>query len=55
MFTMQRITIPEIMEDEWFKKGYSPAKFVEEDDDTCLDNVDATNSEVCSNKIKKCI
>eukprot|EP00253_Pinus_taeda_P017194 PITA_17194 len=35
-----RITIPEIMEDEWFKQGYSPAKSVEED--TYLDN---TNSE----------
>jgi 5'-AMP-activated protein kinase catalytic alpha subunit len=40
-----RITIPEILEDKWFKEGYSPAKFVEED--TCLDDVDAafTNSE----------
>lgn len=40
-----RISIAEIVEDEWFKKGYSRAKFVEEN--TCLDDVDAafTNSE----------
>lgn len=40
-----RITIPEIVEDTWFKEGYSPAQFVEED--TCLDDVNAafTNSE----------
>ena len=46
---MQRITIPEMVEDEWFKEGYSPAKFVEED--TCLDDVDAvfTNAKVFYN------
>eukprot|EP00253_Pinus_taeda_P011711 PITA_11711 len=40
-----RITIPEIMEDVWFKQGYSPAKSVEED--TYLDDIDLpfTNSE----------
>eukprot|EP01018_Ginkgo_biloba_P034615 Gb_10748 [translate_table: standard] len=40
-----RITIPEILEDEWFKQGYSPANYVEED--ISLDDVDAafTNSE----------
>eukprot|EP00253_Pinus_taeda_P030400 PITA_30400 len=32
-----RITIGEIMKDEWFKQGYSPAKVVEED--TCFDDV----------------
>ena len=37
---MQRITIPEILEDEWFKKGYKPPIF-EEKDDTDLDDVDA--------------
>lgn len=40
-----RITIPEIIENEWFKEGYSPAKPVEED--TSLDDVNAafTNAE----------
>jgi hypothetical protein len=44
---IQRITIPEIIEDEWFKQGYSPAQFVDEET-TCSDDVDAayTNSEV---------
>lgn len=27
----QRIKIPELLEDEWFKKGYKPASFTEED------------------------
>ncbi|KAG9454936.1 hypothetical protein H6P81_007840 [Aristolochia fimbriata] len=35
-----RITIPEILEDEWFKKGFKRAVF-EEKDDTNLDDVDA--------------
>lgn len=41
-----RISLAEIVEHEWFKKGYSPAKFVVENN-TCLDDVDAafTNSE----------
>ncbi|KAH9324048.1 hypothetical protein KI387_004226, partial [Taxus chinensis] len=40
-----RITIPEIIENEWFKQGYCPAKLVEED--TSLDDVNAafTNAE----------
>ena len=29
---MQRIKIPEILEDEWFRKGYKPAIFTEEED-----------------------
>jgi len=29
---LQRIKIPEIIEDEWFKKGYKPAIFTEEED-----------------------
>nr|XP_010922115.1 CBL-interacting protein kinase 32 isoform X3 [Elaeis guineensis] len=37
---MTRITIPEILEDEWFKKGYKPPVF-EEKYDTNLDDVDA--------------
>ncbi|KAH9296520.1 hypothetical protein KI387_040108, partial [Taxus chinensis] len=35
-----RITIPEILENEWFKKGYKPPKFKEEED-VNLDDVDA--------------
>jgi hypothetical protein len=36
----QRITIPEILEDEWFKKGYKRPEF-DEKYDTTLDDVDA--------------
>ncbi|KHG08503.1 CBL-interacting serine/threonine-protein kinase 3 [Gossypium arboreum] len=36
----ERITIPEILKDEWFKKGYKPPVF-EEKDDTNLDDVEA--------------
>jgi hypothetical protein len=36
----QRITIPEILEDEWFKKGYKRPEF-DEKYDTPLDDVDA--------------
>ncbi|XP_052479840.1 CBL-interacting serine/threonine-protein kinase 9 isoform X3 [Gossypium raimondii] len=35
-----RITIPEILQDEWFKKGYKPPKF-EQDEDVNLDDIDA--------------
>ncbi|KAJ6315898.1 hypothetical protein OIU78_019217 [Salix suchowensis] len=35
-----RITIPEILVDEWFKKGYKPPVF-EEKEDTNLDDVEA--------------
>ncbi|XP_065013765.1 CBL-interacting protein kinase 32 isoform X3 [Musa acuminata AAA Group] len=37
---MTRITIPEILEDDWFKKGYKPPVF-EEKYETSLDDVDA--------------
>lgn len=37
---LQRITIPEILEDEWFKKDYKPPVF-EEKEDTNLDDVEA--------------
>ncbi|KAA3489784.1 CBL-interacting protein kinase 32-like [Gossypium australe] len=37
---MTRITIPEILKDEWFKKGYKPPVF-EEKDDANLDDVEA--------------
>jgi hypothetical protein len=36
----QRITIPEILEDEWFKKWYKPA-YSEEEQNVNLDDVDA--------------
>ncbi|KAI4386182.1 hypothetical protein MLD38_004137 [Melastoma candidum] len=38
--TMTRITIPETLEDPWFKKGYKPAVF-DEKDDANLDDVKA--------------
>ncbi|KAF3439802.1 hypothetical protein FNV43_RR18080 [Rhamnella rubrinervis] len=37
---LTRITISEILEDEWFKKGHKPAHFKEEED-VNLDDVDA--------------
>lgn len=45
---MQRITIAEILEDEWFKKDYKPSVFYEIED-TNLDDVEAVfkDSEVC--------
>lgn len=36
----QRITIPEILQDEWFKKGYKPPQFGQEED-VNLDDIDA--------------
>jgi len=35
-----RITVPEILENEWFKKGYKPPNF-QENEDINLDDVDA--------------
>ncbi|KAK8345526.1 hypothetical protein V6Z12_A07G155000 [Gossypium hirsutum] len=37
---LTRITIHDILNDEWFKKGYKPPKF-EEEEDVNLDDVDA--------------
>lgn len=37
---MQRIKIPELLEDEWFKKGYKPA-FFEKEEDINIDDVAA--------------
>ncbi|GMN42823.1 hypothetical protein TIFTF001_012027 [Ficus carica] len=37
---LTRITISEILEDEWFKKGYQPPRF-EKEEDVNLDDVDA--------------
>ncbi|TYJ39162.1 hypothetical protein E1A91_A04G047400v1 [Gossypium mustelinum] len=34
-----RITIPEILQDEWFKKGYKPPKFEQDEDVNLDDNV----------------
>lgn len=39
----QRITIAEIVENEWFKKGYKPPRF--EQADVNLDDVDAIFNE----------
>ncbi|KAE8726135.1 CBL-interacting serine/threonine-protein kinase 23 [Hibiscus syriacus] len=35
----KRITVPEILEDEWFKKGYKPPQF-EQEEDINLDDID---------------
>lgn len=40
VFLTQRITIPEILEDEWFKKDYKPPVF-DEKKDANLDDVEA--------------
>lgn len=37
---IQRITIPDILEDEWFKKDYKPPAF-DEKEDANLDDVEA--------------
>lgn len=38
MYTCQRMTIPEILDDEWFKVDYKPPVF-DDEDDTSLDDV----------------
>lgn len=40
----QRITAPQIYKNEWFRKGYTPAKFKEEED-VSLDDVVAVFSD----------
>ena len=40
----QRITIPEILENQWFKIDYTPAEF-QEDGASTLDDVDAVFNE----------
>lgn len=37
---MQRITIPEILENDWFRKDYKPPDF-EQEEDISLDDVHA--------------
>ncbi|CAN1309477.1 CBL-interacting serine/threonine-protein kinase 9 [Linum perenne] len=46
---LTRITIPEILEDEWFKKGYKPPHF-EQEEDINLDDVDAVFNNSSSSK-----
>lgn len=41
---LQRITIPEILEGEWFRKGFKPPAF-EQDEEINLDDVDAVFSD----------
>lgn len=38
---MQRITVPEILQNEWFRKGYKRPKFEGEGEDVNLDDVNA--------------
>lgn len=40
IFLLQRMTIPEILESDWFKKGYKPPQF-EQDNNVNLDDIDA--------------
>ena len=49
----QRITIAEILEDEWFKKDYKPPHF-EQNDDVSLEDVDAAfdSSEVIQSECR---
>ncbi|XP_073061374.1 CBL-interacting serine/threonine-protein kinase 12-like [Primulina eburnea] len=41
-----RITIPEIMETKWFKKGFKNVKFFIDDDKLCTVNDDTNNTDV---------
>ena len=53
LFFLQRITIAEILEDEWFKKDYKPTHF-EQNDDVSLEDVDAAfdSSEVIQSECR---
>jgi len=46
----QRITIPEVIENEWFRKGYKPPTF--EQADISLDDVDAIFNETGVSKVQ---
>lgn len=50
---MQRITIEEIRNDEWFKKGYVPVKLLEYED-VNLDDLDAVFDDCEVGKALKC-
>lgn len=55
---LQRITVPEILKNAWFRKGYKAPKFEQEENLMNLDDVDAVfnNSEVTYNfYTDKCI
>ncbi|CAH8336914.1 unnamed protein product [Eruca vesicaria subsp. sativa] len=39
-----RISIAELLEDEWFKQGYKPPSFDQDDEDITIDDVDAAFS-----------
>ncbi|KAI3897469.1 hypothetical protein MKW92_032817 [Papaver armeniacum] len=41
LFSLQRITIPQILETEWFKKGYKPPNFKQDEEDISLSDIDA--------------
>ncbi|WCJ22489.1 CBL-interacting protein kinase 9 [Euphorbia peplus] len=49
---LTRITYPEILEDAWFKKGYKPPQF-EQDDDVNNDDVDAAFNDSKENLISE--
>ncbi|MQI71942.1 hypothetical protein EI017_24565, partial [Escherichia coli] len=53
---LTRIKIPELLEDEWFKKGYKPASFTEEEDvnvdDVAAAFIDSTENLVTERKEK---
>ena len=43
---MQRITIPEIIEDQWFQTNYEPVVRIECDENINLDDVHAAFSSI---------
>ncbi|TKY61215.1 CBL-interacting serine/threonine-protein kinase 9 [Spatholobus suberectus] len=49
---LTRIKIPELLEDEWFKKGYKPASFTEEED-LSVDDVAVAFNESNENLVTK--
>ena len=53
LFLWPRVTVPEILEDEWFRKGYKVPVF-DEKEETNLDDVEAVfkDSEVSAISIK---
>ncbi|MCO5586712.1 hypothetical protein L7F22_040654 [Adiantum nelumboides] len=49
---LTRITVPEILQNDWFKKGYTPAMFTEEERIN-LDDVDAVFNERAEHLVKE--